>query len=158
MNTFTNPVSDDTMEYKQEKHRYILTEEYVREQGVDLSLALNTDHLPEPSKAPQLFLDHVSLLVYTNIYGYGRQKAAKEYLLACNPQFRDVIRDAMMARIKYIYDSGDLSSKSGVVIENGTRVNRYDLIASPQEEQILRTAGLLHRGEYSITKDESLTY
>jgi hypothetical protein len=146
------------MTYDTTKHRYTLTEEYVRENGVDLSLTLNTEHMPEPSKAPKLFLEHISFLVYTNIYSYGRQKGIKEYLLACNTDNRPVIRDAMMERIRYIYDSGDLSSKSGVIIENGTRVERYDLIASPQEEQILRTVGLLHRGGYYIEQDNTLTY
>jgi len=156
--TFTNPISDDNMTYNTEKHRYILTEEYVREQGIDLSLVLNTEHMPEPSKAPKLFLERVSFLVYSNIYKYGRQRAAKEYILACNPDMREVIKNAMIERIFYIYGSGDLSTKSGAIIENGTRVNTQDLIASPQEENILRTAGLLHRGEYYLQKDESLIY
>ena len=158
MNTFTNPVSDDTMVYNKQEKRYILTENYVRERGIDLSLILDTEHSPEPSKVPELFLDRISMLVYNNIYSYGRQREDKEYLLACNENLRPVIRDAMIERISYIYSSGDLSVKGGAIIEQGTRIETQDLIASPVEEDMLRSVGILHRGKYYIQKDETLEY
>lgn len=156
--TFINPVTDSDMEYDLNTHRYVLTEEFVRDNGIDLSLMLDAEHMPEPSKAAKIYLQHLSFLVYSNIYSYGRTKDDKEYLLACSSELRPVIRDAMMERIHYMYNSGDLSSKAGAIIENGTRVETQDLIASPIEEDILRTAGLLHRGEYFIMKDDSLVY
>lgn len=155
---YIEPVSDSTMVYDKDKHRYILTEDYVRGQGIDLSLILDTEHSPEPNKVPDLFLERVSFIVYNNIYSYGRQRKAKEYMLACNSEFRPIIRDAMMERIAYIYSSGDMSTKAGAIIEQGTRVETRDLIPSPEEEDLLRSAGLLHRGEFFINYDESLDY
>ena len=153
---FQIPIEDEQMRYNEK--RYILKEEYVRSKGIDLSLSLNTDFSPEPDAIPGIFLDRVSQLVYENIYSYGRQKDNKEYLLACDPNLRNVIRDAMMERIRYIEASGDLSTKAGAMISQGTRIETEDLVASPQEEKILRNAGLLHRGEYYFIKDPGLVY
>lgn len=155
---FVQPFDDDSMVYDFDKHRYILTEEYVRQMGIDLSLVLNTDFSPIPASVPSLFLDRVSKLVYSNIYRYGRSKKEKEYLLACNPELREVIRDAMLERIAYIIDSGDMSTKTGALIQQGIRIDVKDLIASVEEETILRSVGLLHRGNYQFVKDETLVY
>ena len=78
---FQNPYSDNTMTYDVTKHRYILTEEYVRQMGIDLSLVLNTDFSPIPASVPGLFLDRVSKLVYSNIYKYGRSKKEKRIFI-----------------------------------------------------------------------------
>ena len=86
------------------------------------------------------------------------KKADKEYLLACNSDLRLVIRDAMMERLEYMVNSGDLSSKSGALITQGTRIDVEDLIPSIVEEMTLRAAGLLHRGKFDFVKDETLVY
>lgn len=158
MENFAAPYSDNQMIYSKEKRRYILTEEFVRERGIDLGLELDADAAPEPSKVPELALDRISLLVYSNIYNYGRQRADKEYLLACQPELREIIRDAMLERLKYMIDSGDLSTRSGALITQGTRIETKDLIPSVTEEMILRPTGLLHRGKFSFIKDLSLDY
>ena len=155
---FTAPFSDDEMRYDGDKHRYVLTEEFVRNKGIDLGLELNADAAPEPSKVPELALERISLLVYSNIYNYGRQTKDKEYLLACHPELREVIRDAMLERLKYMIDSGDLSTRSGALITQGTRVETKDLIPSVVEEMILRPTGLLHRGKFVFIKDDSIVY
>ena len=156
--TFVVPFDDDAMVYDIDTHRYVLTEKYLTSIGVDLSIILNTESAPVPADIPKFFLKRVSFLVYSNIYSYGRSKEDKEYILACNPNLRDVIKDALVERVAYITDSGDMSTKTGALIQQGTRVDTKDLIASPQEENILRTAGLLHRGAYSFIKDETLVY
>lgn len=158
MMIFVQPFDDDSMFYDFDKHRYILTEEHVRQMGIDLSLVLNTDFSPMPASVPALFLDRVSKLVYSNIYRYGRSKKEKEYLLACNPELREVIRDAMLERVAYVVDSGDMSTKTGALIQQGTRIDVKDLVASVEEEAILRSVGLLHRGDYQFVKDETLVY
>lgn len=156
--TYANPVSDSEMTYKSDVHRYVLTEEFCRNNGIDLGLILETAALPNPSQAPQLLLDRVSQLVYQNIYNYGRQKDIKEYLLACGQEYRDVIKQAMFERLNYITSSGDLSIKSGAIITQGTRINVKDLVPSVVEEMILRNAGLLFRGRYEMTINPSLVY
>lgn len=156
--TYANPVSDAEMVYDAAKHRYILTEEFCRNNGIDLGLILETAALPNPSQGPQLLLDRVSQLVYSNIYNYGRQKDVKEYLLACGQEFRPIIRDAMFERLNYITSSGDLSIKSGAIITQGTRINVKDLVPSVVEEMILRNAGLLFRGRYELTINPTLVY
>lgn len=156
---FQEPFTDNTMTYSHELHRYILKSDYVRGLGIDLALELDTDTAPEPSKVVGLVLAQVSLLVYANIYQHGRQKEDKEFLLACNPELRPVIRDAMVERLRYMVDSGDLSTRSGALITQGVRVEVRDLVASVIEEMILRPVGLLHRGKFQIlNKDESLVY
>ena len=158
MEEFTQPFDNDEMTYNMEEHRYVLKEEYVRSRGIDLYLSLNTDFSPEPSSVPGIFLDRVSQLVYENIYDYGREAYNKEYLLACDPSLRSVIRDAMMERVRYIESSGDLSTKAGAIISQGTRVETQDLVPSPQEIKILRNAGILHRGRYYFIQDKSIVY
>lgn len=155
---FQEPFSDENMTYSATTHRYTLTEDFVRENGLDLGLELNTEGMPEPSKAPQLALERVSLLVYSNIYNYGRNKNDKEYILACNPELRQPIQDAMLERLKYMIDSGDMSTRSGALITQGIRVETKDLIASVMEEMILRPTGILHRGDFQFIKDLTLTY
>lgn len=148
------PYNDDTMKYSVEDKRYILLEEYVRNKGIDLGLVLETAGTPEPSKLPSIVLDRISSLVYENIYSYGRSKDQKEYLLACSPEFRSAIRDAMVERLRYMIDSGDLSTKSGVLLAQGVSLDLLDLVASPMELKILRNAGLLHRGNYFFIKED----
>jgi hypothetical protein len=156
--TYSNPFSDNEMTYKADVHRYVLTEEFCRNNGIDLGLILETAALPNPSQAPQLLLDRVSQLVYQNIYNYGRQKDIKEYLLACGQEYRDVVKQAMFERLNYITSSGDLSIKSGAIITQGTRINVKDLIPSTVEEMVLRNAGLLFRGRYEMTINPTLVY
>lgn len=157
--TFQAPFTDTTMTYDLNKHRYILKTDYLRQIGIDLGLVLDADYAPEPSKVPELVLDRISLLVYSNIYQYGRSREDKEYLLACNPELRDIIRDAMVERLRYMIDSGDLSTRSGALITQGTRVEVKDLIPSVVEEMILRPTGILHRGDFFLpNKDETLVY
>ena len=158
MEEFTQPFDNDEMTYNMEEHRYVLKEEYVRSRGIDLGLILNTETAPIPEVVGKLFLDRVSQMVYNNIYSYGREAYKKEYILACDPTKRNIIRDAMMERIEYICDSGDLSTKSGIVINQGTRIDIGDLTASPQEINILRKSGLLHRGQYFFIIDSTLEY
>lgn len=155
---FQNPYSDDTMTYNSDERRYVLTEQYCKDNGIDLGLILETSALPNPSDGPRLLLERVSRLVYTNIYNYGREKETKQYLLACNPDLRPIIRDAMFERLNYITSSGDLSTKSGAIVANGTRVDIKDLVPSVVEEMIIRPTGLLHRGEFYVVIDGTLEY
>lgn len=146
------------MKYDVGKHRYILTPEYCRNKGLDLDILIDKDLFPDPQKAVSIALDRVSLLVYSNIYNYGRQLAKKQFLLACHPDFRLVIRDAMFERLNYVTSAGDLSLKSGALISSGTRIETRDLIPSVLEEMILRPTGLLHRGEFEMTIDDTKVY
>jgi hypothetical protein len=155
---YTEPYSDTSMTYDYDNHRYVLTENFVRDSGIDLSLHLNTEQYAVPSKAPGIFLDRISQLVYGNIYNYGRERETKEFLLACDEKLRPAIRDAMLERIRYMASSGDLSVKSGALIQHGTRIEVEDLISSPQEKDILRATGILHRGKYFININSDLTY
>ena len=51
-----------------------------------------------------------------------------------------------------------MSTKTGALIQQGTRIDVKDLVASVEEEAILRSVGLLHRGNYEFVKDETLVY
>lgn len=155
---FIEPYSDEDMTYDTTTKRYTLTENYILNQGINLALELNTDGSPDPQALPGLVLDRVSLLVYSNIYNYGRTRATKEYLLACNPELRPIIRDAMRERLLYMITSGDLSKMSGASVNQGVRIETTDLIASVVEEMILRPTGMLHRGEFDVQIDTSLKY
>lgn len=155
---FIEPFSDADMVYDFKKHRYILTAQFCRNRGIDLDSLVNKDLFPDAQTATDIVLDRVSLLVYTNIYSYGRQKDDKEFLLACHPDLRDIIKEAMFERLNYITSSEDLSIRSGAMIEQGVRIETRDLLPSVIEEMLLRPTGLLHRGEFEYVKDESKVY
>jgi hypothetical protein len=146
------------MVYNFDKHRYILTPQFCRDRGIDLDVILNKDLFPDSQNAIDIVLDRISLLVYTNIYNYGRQKRYKEFLLACHPEIRDVIKEAMFERLNYVTSSEDLSVKSGALVSQGVRVETRDLVPSIVEEMLLRPTGLLHRGEYDFQIIEDLVY
>lgn len=154
---FIEPFSDADMVYDFDKHRYILTPQFCRNNGFDFDL-LDKDNFPDPQLAEDIVLNRVSLLVYTNIYNYGRTKKQKEFLLACDPDLRDIIRDAMFERLIYMNASGDLSIRSGALISQGTRVDTEDLVPSVTELMILRASGILHRGAYHFVIDEEKVY
>ena len=154
---FIEPFSDADMVYDFDKHRYILTPQYCRNKGFDFEL-LDRDNFPDPQLADELVLDRVSLLVYTNIYNYGRTKKTKEFLLACDPDLRDIIKEALFERLTYMNASGDLSIRSGALISQGTRIDTEDLVASVMELMLLRPTGILHRGDYHIIIDETKVY
>lgn len=146
------------MVYDFDKHRYILTSQFCRDRGIDLDILLNTDIFPDSQVAKEIVLDRISLLVYTNIYNYGRQKRYKEFLLACHPDIRDIIKEALFERLNYVTTSEDLSTKSGALVSQGVRIETKDLVPSLIEEMLLRPTGLLHRGEYDFFIDESKVY
>lgn len=146
------------MVYDFQKHRYILTPQFVRDRGIDLDIVLNKDLFPDPQVAIEVVLDRISLLVYANIYNYGRQKRYKEFLLACHPDIRDIVKEAMFERLNYVTTNEDLSVKSGALVSQGVRIETQDLVPSLIEEMLLRPTGLLHRGEYDFMIDESLNY
>lgn len=158
MNRFQNPYSDNEMVYNFQDRRYILTSSFVQSQGVNLNLLLQTIRLANPNMAIPHFLNRVSKLVYGFIYGQGRTRPQKEYMLACNPDLRNVIRDAMMERVLYMLQSGDLSLQSGAIIQDGIRVEVANLIPSVVENQILLNSGILHRGKWSIVINDKLNY
>jgi hypothetical protein len=155
---WTAPFSDNEMTYDFQSHRYILTPEFCRDQGIDLDIVINKELFPDTQTSVNIVLNRISLLVYTNIYNFGRTKEDKEYLMACDSSLRSIIRDAMFERLNYVTSSGDLSTKSGALIDQGTRVNTSDLIPSVIETMILRPTGLLHRGEYEFERDNNLVY
>lgn len=155
---FREPYSDEDMIYDKSTRRYILTEDFVLNKGINLSLELNTDGAPDASSVARETLKRVSLLVYSNIYNYGRDIKTKEYLLACNPELRQPIRDAMLERLKYMIHNGDLSISSGTSINHGVRIETDDLIPSVIEEMILRPTGILHRGKWAVPINKELDY
>ena len=155
---FIEPFNDKDLVYDKAKRRYLLTPQYISDNGIDLALQLETAHLANPASAVDIAIERVSILVYENIYQYGRNRSDKEYLLACDPKLRNIIRDAMFERLTYMVNGGDLSARSGAVIGQGYRIEVKDLIPSVVEEMILRGAGLLHRGDYFFIKDESIEY
>jgi hypothetical protein len=155
---FIQPFNDADMVYNLNKHRYILTPQFCRDRGIDLDIIIHKDLFPDPQVAIDIVLDRISLLVYTNIYNYGRQKRDKEFLLACHPDLRDVIKEAMFERLNYVTSSEDLSVKSGALVSQGVRIETKDLVPSIVEEMLLRPTGLLHRGKYEFMIDESIIY
>lgn len=155
---FIEPFDDADMIYDLKDHRYILTEAFVESRGTNLDLLLQTIRLSNPNMAVEHTLDRVSRLVYQSIYSFGRTKETKQYLLACNPELRDVIRDAMYERLQYMLTSGDLSTQAAIIIQDGILLSQYDKIPSVLEQEILISSGILHRGKWQIIKDEKLVY
>lgn len=138
------------MTYDLNKHRYILTQSCLEEEGNISIGAFNTRGMINPAKAPQIFLDKTSAFIYRFIYGYTSNQAFTEYKLAKSPRLRNVIKDAMIAQAIYFYDNGDIGAEAGVNLVDGRYIEsvhlRGEMRISPDAYDILRNAGLLYSG------------
>lgn len=109
------PTSDQTMIYDYTAHKYILTNEYVFENGINLDMRLNSTGDSNPSTLKNRFLKFVSNHLYNWIYSFNPlQKWYIEYLLANEESARNMIREALLQEVSFILDNGIFWNTAGV--------------------------------------------
>ena len=140
------PYDDNYMMYDRREHRYVLTENFVREKmNIELSSLMDTSFSVDVTNEARLFLDRVSRTVYGYIYRLCPHRYAKERELAFDEKMRDVLRDAMAEQITYIIFNGDLSLYSGLNASGGgtesSRIRSAEI--APIVRDILTNTGVV---------------
>ena len=144
-------ITDNYMKYDMRKHRYVLTNEYVREvMNVELSDVLNTSgSIIDTANMPEIVLDRVSALIYGYIYRNSAYTNKKERELALDDSYKTYLRDAMAEQLIYILNNGDASAFSGVNVLNGTSIDPMRMRQAelaPLARDIIESRGLVSRG------------
>lgn len=144
-------LTDNHCRYDKQKHRYILTAEYMLEvRNIDLYEELNTSgSVSDVAKMPDIILDRVSSQIYSYIYANSAYTFRTERELALNDKHRPHLIEAMAEQVIYTLNNGDISAYSGVNAVSGMSIdpNRMRAAAiAPMAEQILETRGLIGRG------------
>lgn len=142
------PYSDNYMTYDTTEHRYILTDDFVREKmNVELDDLLDASSTAaDIANEKAKFLDRVSLMVYNFIYRLCPLRYHKERELALDVTCRTPLRQAMAEQIFYIMFNGDLSLYSGVNAVSGTQLEARRLRESeiaPMAKDVLASAKIL---------------
>lgn len=156
-------ISDNHMKYDTAKHRYVITNDYVREvMNVELSDVLNTSgSVADTANMPEIVLDRVSALIYGYIYRNSAYTHRQERELALDGTHRPHLRDAMAEQLTYILTNGDVSAFSGVNAVSGLTVDpirmRQAEIA-PLARDIIESRGLVSRAIRWGCRDITPTY
>lgn len=104
------PYSDNYMIFDEQTGRYILTENYVREQlGIDLSEAINERNTTNQQIAVKRVLRQVSNAVYNFIHQYNVSTDLQDFIIKKVPSARVMIQEAMAEQFLYMSAKGDLS-------------------------------------------------
>ncbi len=131
MSEKTYPYSDDAMLYSEKWHRYVLTQQAVRDHlGVDLDIRLNTRGAVDHAAVAPAFLNNVSRELYAYIYSCNVQNAVQEYLAAKHPAARDILFESMLEQVSYLLLNGDIAKLSGVDVRKGVVMDRKALAAA----------------------------
>ncbi len=151
------PYSDNEMRYDMTSHRYVLTETGIAN-GLNLVLQNELNMTGSMNTANEInsFLDEVSEDIYEYIYMHSSNRMLTEYLLAKKPQYREVIKSAMIKQVKYMRLNGNIGDQSGLDFLNG-RYMEYDQIdgrrISMRARTVLANAGLLYTGQLMSYKN-----
>lgn len=144
MNT---PYSDSYMKYSASEHRYVLTEQFVRERmNIDLEALTDTSVCIDISAEKTVILERISNTVYAYIYRMSPFYYAKERQLAQNAAFRLPLRRAMEEQLRYVIFNGDLSLASGVSVAEDSAIDSKrmrEAEIAPLAKDILISAGIV---------------
>lgn len=125
------PVSDETMNYDAEEHRYTLTKDYVfQKTGIDLTKVLNPGFSDAPQELANQFLEQISEEIYVFIYSHNADNEIQEYYLDHNKQLRGYLRQAMLEQVKFVIRSGDMFYYCGVNLKSGSVIDGQKVIAN----------------------------
>lgn len=103
------PYSDDDMIYDYQTHRYVLTLDYARRNGIDLEARVRSVDTTAAANIINNVLRTVSTQIYTYIFAHNMNRRALEYVIAKSETARNVVKDAMREQLAYITTQGDLS-------------------------------------------------
>lgn len=144
-------LTDNHCRYDKQKHRYILTAEYMLEvRNIDLYEELNTSgSVSDIAKMPDIILDRVSSQIYSYIYALSAYTFRTERELALNDKHRPHLIEAMAEQVIYTLNNGDISAYSGVNAVSGMSIDPHRMRMAeiaPMAKSILEARGLIRRG------------
>lgn len=103
------PYSDDYLFYDERTKHYILTEKALIEKiGVNLRERMGQSALVNPEVAIKSFCRTVSDMIYQFIHSHNVNNARQDYLIACVPDLRHIIQQAMEYQAVYVLNVGNL--------------------------------------------------
>ncbi len=141
------PYTDSDMVYDYDKHRYILTVEYLQN-VLNIDVSRFKSGTVNEQGAITMLLNNISLQVYSYVFAHNNARALR-YLMAKMPSARDVILEAMGQQTLYVLSNGDMSK----AIEESRRRSWLDITAkSVIDETELDETGktLTYLGRYCM--------
>lgn len=128
MTQTTMPLSNETMIYDFNKHRYILTPKCVLDElNENLYERLNTKGSANVENTAQVILDQISMQVYNFIYNHTAQRLYLQKVLAKSPTARETIKEAMKQQVLYFLINGQIDKYAGVDLRRGTVIPLSEL-------------------------------
>ena len=103
------PYNDDDMIYDYKAHRYVLTLDYARRNGIDLESRVKSVDTNAASTIINTVLRTASVQIYAYIFAHNMNRRALEYVIAKSETARSIVRDAMREQLAYLVTQGDLS-------------------------------------------------
>lgn len=100
------PYNDKFMRYDYNAHRYILTADYLTELGIDVESRAGESVLSQ--NVINNVLNRVSILIYSYLYRFNDMQTI-QYIIACCPSARNIIKDIMGMQALYMFTIGDLT-------------------------------------------------
>ena len=141
------PFNDNNMIYDKNKHRYILTIEYVQNVlGVNLEGQIGTNSGMPATVIINSLLDNVSSEIYNYIYQHQNTQTV-QYIIAKCPTARNIIQEAMGKQALYMLYNGDLGFSTNKD-ENAMSLNRYATQIIDNQEVLETGVTLTYTGVY----------
>lgn len=133
------PYSDDYMVFDKITGHYVLTEKALLEKcGTDIRTRLSDNSTVNPDTVINMLLSTVSDSIYSYIHESSACPKAKDRMIACSKDLREVIQKAMEYQAVYVQANGDLFM-STVSSEEGKELNKLS-------KDLLLNSGILYTG------------
>lgn len=103
------PFNTETMIFDKASYQYILTEEALRQQGVDLRNRLARTRASSPEYIINGILTTVSDMIYNYIHGFSVHNNCQDDIIATFEGARRIIERAMLKQALYVIANGNLN-------------------------------------------------
>ena len=152
------PLSDGAMVYDYDRHFYVLTYEYVKQEtGVDLQLLISSPFIVDKNVAVANMLKDISAQVYNFVYSYNaRYNDYQEYLMAKSPKARDFIKEALLKQLSYVIRNGKLNEFAGINVSYN-QMNAVNLLDDMRGERSIHPEAVRYLSR-PIENDEKLLF
>ena len=100
------PYNDEKMEFDEVLCQYILTNDALLENGINVRDEL--DDTPYSATVNRSLRKRVSRRVYNFIHKHNYDNKEQDYLIATVPKMRDIIFEALQSQALYMWINGDL--------------------------------------------------
>lgn len=133
----TYPFTDDLMRWDESTNRYILTEEALIRNGVDMRARLASGKATSPEYVINGFLNRVSTLIYAYIHKYNVNTEKQDQYIKEIPSLRTIMFNAMTSQAIYMAYNGDLS----ISPKEDERRAVYDMVAMEELDRYVPELG-----------------